>query len=351
LTIEQLLKRFIGVCEKNQFFIHNSVLISIQICSLLSNISSKSVPLLLKQTNFLDFLSSCLIETNTNSYSTGLRAESSRLCGTLFSSLDALKYFERKENNSSCEKFINNTPKILIWNLANDQNMNVRMRSCWALSNLCETIVERINDEKNSTTTTNAISIQSKFLNENSFELFLKTVSRDHEKVKVLAIRLLGQIVSLIDLKINSVSSSSSNQKEFLSSIPLFSNRSWNSILISISDVLKSNLSKGSAKVKWNICHAFSNILKCCCQNQVPNKDFLREILDCLTQLIRTNDNLKVKINATIAILSISERSHFSNQLVGLEELMLIELEKCENISIFSQLKYKESLLQKVCLK
>lgn len=260
-----------------------------------------------------------------------------------------MNYFETNDDHQVETNFIINTPKILLRNLSNDQNMNVRMRSCWALSNLCESIVEQLSSETTNTTTTKRKTRFSSFLNENAFELFLKTALKDHEKVKVLAIRLLGQIVSCIDLKLK-FENNKKQQNEQLQQIPLFSSRTWDSIVISISEVLKANLAKGSAKVKWNVCHAFSSILKVSNHqnNNLLSNQFLGGILDCLVNLIRTNDNLKVKINATSAILSVSERNHFGNILVNLEELMISELEKCENISVFSQLKYKESLFQKV---
>ena len=72
----------------------------------------------------------------------------------------------------------------------------------------------------------------------------------------------------------------------------------------------------------------------------------LSNYIQIIFNLLTSNANLKVKINAALALCVPAEREYFEGTvtLVDMIDQTLQESVKCDKISVFGQLKYKETL-------
>lgn len=258
----------------------------------------------LKQTQLKSILTGCCFDEDPNVRSSSVRALSLYV---LFPSL----------REDLC--FIENTIESVL-RIIKDQNLLSRTKSSFGLANIVDSLLS-IKD--------------TVVINENLQMQIIESclyAANDNDRVKVNIVRTLGNsIVLLTDKQLKDPKW----QSLFEKSIQVFTHQ-----LASCS----------SAKVKWNICFAFSSIMR----NLAIFEDDLRKkwqgpVFKQLSSTIELSPNFKVRTNACIALMSPKKRAHYGDFFADIWKCLLFALEQSNNLTDFNEYKHRDALQDQLC--
>lgn len=158
------------------------------------------------------------------------------------------------------------------------------------------------------------------------------TETKNHEKVKVNAVRTIGQILQLI-------TSENLAKPEW---IQLFEK--------SVKTIDFNLLNSTMSKLKWNAAVSFGCLMK----NQLFFEDKFRNkwqmiVFPSLCKIIRTSPNYKVRINATAAITTPQKRVEFGVYFNEIWCTLLMALEQSNHLIDFNEYKHRDNLQEQLC--
>lgn len=258
----------------------------------------------IKQTQLKSILTGCCYDEDVNVRSSAVRALSLYV---LFPSL----------REDLC--FIENTIESVL-RIIKDQNLLSRTKSSFGLANIVDSLL---------------IIKDTVAINENLLRQIVESclhAAGDNDRVKVNVFRSLGNSILL------------------LTKVQL-DTAVWQNIFEKSIDVLTQQLTSSSgAKVKWNICHALSSIMK----NLSIFDDKLRrkwqsKVFKQLNAAIENSPNFKVRTNACIALMTPKERGHYGEFFIDIWNCLLIALEQSNNLTDFNEYKHRDALQDQLC--
>ncbi|CAG8513418.1 4626_t:CDS:10, partial [Ambispora leptoticha] len=207
-----------------------------------------------------------------------------------------------------------------------DTTLLVRIRSSWALGNLCDSLVTLSEVRGNQ-------EISSSVLDFLTVDMFNKIVgaalaaSVDNDKVRVNAVRALGSLMRI------------SPERYLL--------KEQTGLVKDVVLSLTKNFDHGSLKARWNACYAAANMLR----NQnfpIGSNDWTTTLYDSLSKAVRSSKNFKVRINACLALAMPNSREKFGNvrMFSRIFEVIVVALENADNMTEtgFEEYKYQVNL-------
>nr|CAG8445665.1 6583_t:CDS:10 [Entrophospora candida] len=205
-------------------------------------------------------------------------------------------------------KFISDMVTIIIRHIS-DTNLMVKIRSSWALGNLCDTMVlsRKSNDKNNNL---------DKFLTNEMCNKIVKaglSATNDKEKVRINGVRILGSIINV-------------GSSEFLE-------KEENSLVKEAVLSLIKNFETGSLK---------------------KSNEWSNQLYESLIRVVMKSENFKVRINACLALSVPATKEKYDSNGDGIEGKMYIKifdaivssLENIDNLAGtgFGEVKYQEQL-------
>ncbi|RUP45427.1 hypothetical protein BC936DRAFT_148199 [Jimgerdemannia flammicorona] len=227
---------------------------------------------------------------------------------------------------------------IAVLQQLSDKNVLVRVRASWALGNLCDALVL----QKHQNVSTDI----SEYLSQ---DLWLKivraslTISADNDKLKPNGVRALGSIMCV--------------------SPAAYIMRDNGSLMREVVGGLMKNVEAGSLKVRWNACHAASNMLLNpdlpvgMTAHPVTGEPHLapwtNPLYDSLLKSLRQCKNFKVRINAALALASPARRERFGDAAgyARVIEAVVDAMEHVEDVAertSFVEMKYVEQFREQL---
>ncbi|CAB4383085.1 unnamed protein product [Rhizophagus irregularis] len=209
-----------------------------------------------------------------------------------------------------------------------DPNILVRVRSSWALGNLCDTMVLLSNPANNQ----GMSNTNTEFLIKVMWTRIVKaalSASNDNEKVRPNGVRALGSIIHV----------SPTN----------FLEREERSLIKDVVLSLIKNFESGTLKVRWNACYAAANMLR---NPNFPigskSNSWSVQLYEALIRVVQTSKNFKVRINACLALSTPTTRAKYGDtvMLCKILQVIVTSLENVDNLTGtgFSEVKYQEQL-------
>lgn len=254
----------------------------------------------------VQYLCQSLLLGMTGDAVTSVRAAASRAVGVLV-------LYEGPRDD---DLFVMDVANALLGS-ASDQNVTTRIRASWALGNLCDTFVLKMETNMNYAVPG---SLLSRLVG------VTLTASKDNDKVRPNAMRALGGLGRSLDTNyLNTEEGSRAIQ--------------------AISEALCKNLVAGPVKVRWNAAYALGNLFKN--ENLVVGANAWGvQTIQKLHDVISTAANFKVRINAAAALAIPSTRRSFGSPQVMAQtvETLIAALETIEDMEDFSEYKYQKTL-------
>ncbi|KAK5641733.1 hypothetical protein RI129_010280 [Pyrocoelia pectoralis] len=211
---------------------------------------------------------------------------------------------------------------LVIQRMLQDNSLVVRIKASWSLGNLSDALV--LNKED---------SAKEEIPNHILLQLLQIAihVSKDSDKIKVNAIRALGNLLQLVNDEMI-------KQDEFKVAVNE-----------GVSAVIKCCMTGTNMKLRWNSCYAVGKALKLA---KFPINDYIQKdsLFSSLTDLILSFPNFKVRINAALALSCINTREGYHNYFAFVWEALLKALENTQNIEDFSEYNHQDHLVDQVCL-
>ncbi|XP_073834993.1 HEAT repeat-containing protein 6 isoform X2 [Musca autumnalis] len=228
--------------------------------------------------------------------------------------------------------FVENTADLTL-RLVTDSNLLVRIKSFWALGNISDALIGKLEDTKE-----NPERISDDLL----YRMIKASTAAcsDNDKVRCNAVRTLGNLLRLL--------TDDHLKKENVQ-------RDWEDLfeksICKLTDCLRSS---GNAKVKWNTCYAIGNIMRNhIIFNNGTSADSLswqQTLYSALCHVIVNHANFKVRTNATAAIMNITERSHFGSYFDKFWTSILDAIEQSHNLENFHEYNHRDNLQEQLCL-
>lgn len=258
----------------------------------------------IKQTQLKSILTGCCYDEDVNVRSSAVRALSLYV---LFPSL----------REDLC--FIENTIESVL-RIIKDQNLLSRTKSSFGLANIVDSLL---------------IIKDTVAINENLQLQIVESclsAANDNDRVKVNVFRALGNSILLLTRK-------------------QLDTEKWQSIFERSIEALNQQLiSSSGAKVKWNICHALSTIMK---NLSVFDEDLKKKwqptVYRQLTSTIENSPNFKVRTNACIALMTPKQQSHYGEYFIDIWNCLLVALEQSNNLTDFNEYKHRDALQDQLC--
>ncbi|CAG8564763.1 9383_t:CDS:10 [Ambispora gerdemannii] len=207
-----------------------------------------------------------------------------------------------------------------------DATLLVRIRSSWALGNLCDSLVTLSEVGENKEISSSVLD----FLTVDMFNRIIVAAlaaSVDNDKVRVNAVRALGSLMRI------------SPERYLL--------KEQTGLVKDVVLALTKNFDHGSLKARWNACYAAANMLR----NQdfpIGINDWTTSLYDSLSKVVRSAKNFKVRINACLALSMPNSREKFGNvgMFSRIFEVIVVALENADNMNEtgFEEYKYQENL-------
>uniref|UniRef100_A0A1A9VP31 HEAT repeat-containing protein 6 n=1 Tax=Glossina austeni TaxID=7395 RepID=A0A1A9VP31_GLOAU len=224
--------------------------------------------------------------------------------------------------------FVENTANLTL-NLVTDSNLLVRIKAFWSLGNISDALIAKDAER--------ALP-EEQISNELLYRLINESVNAcsDNDKVRCNAVRTLGNLLRLL------------NEYHFIATN---SHLNWHRLfaeaVAKLSDCIRSS---SNAKVKWNSCYAVSNLVRNADVFSVTELKWQATLYSALCHVIVHHPNFKVRINATNAITSIKDRSHFGRYLEIFWIALLTAIEKSHNLDNYQEYNHRDSLQEQLCL-
>ncbi|CAH1801099.1 unnamed protein product [Owenia fusiformis] len=210
--------------------------------------------------------------------------------------------------------------------LMEESNLSVRIKTAWVLGNISDALV--VNKEEN----------DEAFLEDFSDVLLLRLfnvaskAAQDNDKVKSNGVRAIGNLVRYIQPR-------SWGKKNVVEAI--------DQAIIALTKAVTS----GSMKARWNACYAVGNMFK----NPllpVGTANWTSQIYSSLCSVVKDCKNYKVRINAALALSNIQQRSMYgdSGMFLSVWRSLIEALESTEDIHDFADYKYRDTLVDQICV-
>ncbi|KAH8245525.1 hypothetical protein KR032_011353 [Drosophila birchii] len=213
--------------------------------------------------------------------------------------------------------FVENAAELTL-RIINDAQLAVRIKAAWALGNISDALIA-------------AIPNHSERVSEELLGRLIQAATHscgDHDKVKANAVRSLGNLLQILQQQ-----QASDNTEP---------------MQLAMSKLLDCVRSAGSAKVKWNACHAIGNLVK---HRAFFATNHLAGILfPALSQLVVQHANFKVRINATGVLLQVEQRQDFGGHFPVVWRSLLDALERSNALDNFEEYNHRDALQQQLCL-
>ncbi|CAG8467088.1 2678_t:CDS:10 [Paraglomus brasilianum] len=209
---------------------------------------------------------------------------------------------------------------VSIFEQISNTNLMVRMRSSWALGNLCDTLVNLSSDAER----------LMEFLTEDIWIRLLRAglaASNDNDKVRPNGVRILGSVLRI-------------GPKTYLM-------KEHNGLVREAVLMIIKNFEYSSLKVRWNACYAAANMLRNV-HLPISSDTWANMLYEALIKAMTSAKNFKVRINASLALSSPVARDKYGNQqtLAKVFEAVVYALENVESMAGagFQEFKYQEQL-------
>ncbi|KAI9581843.1 HEAT repeat-containing protein 6 [Glossina fuscipes] len=224
--------------------------------------------------------------------------------------------------------FVENTANMTL-DLAADSNLLVRIKAFWSLGNISDALIAKDSE---------TALPQERISNELLYRLINDSVNAcsDNDKVRCNAVRTLGNLLCLL------------NEYHFIATN---SHLNWHQLFAeAVAKLCECIRSSSNAKVKWNTCYAVSNLVRNADAFSVTELKWQTTLYSSLCHVIVHHPNFKVRINATTAITSIKDRSHFGTHLDNFWISLLAAIEKSHNLDNYQEYNHRDSLQEQLCL-
>jgi HEAT repeat-containing protein 6 len=216
--------------------------------------------------------------------------------------------------------FIENITESVL-RVMKEQNVVARTKASFGLSNVVDCLL--------------LIKSNSNGISESLLKQIVETcllAGKDNDRVKVNAVRTLGSSIILF----------SRNQLENQIWIDLFEKSiiMLNSQLINCSNV----------KVKWNICYAFSSMMK---NTLIFEEDLVHKwresVFKTLCNTIEASQNFKVRTKSCMALTTPVKRIDYNVHFTEIWACLLKALDQSNNLTDFNEYKHRDMLQDKIC--
>lgn len=196
-----------------------------------------------------------------------------------------------------------------------DKNLGVRVKSAWALANLCDCLSRQKQHE----------DVEPFPLEDLLPKLYLVSVkaAKDNDKVKCNAVRAIGTILYLCP------------QKSILSDTTL-----------GLDALIKCAILGNDMKVRWNACRALGLVLSHNPDSILP-PSWKDQIFPALSTLICDSPNFKVRTNAAWAL---SSCNHYGKYTVMLWKSIVLAFENAQHVPSYVEYPHRDALIQQLCL-
>ncbi|XP_065054489.1 HEAT repeat-containing protein 6-like [Rhopilema esculentum] len=202
-------------------------------------------------------------------------------------------------------------------------SLNVRIKAGWSFGNLTNSLIT------NWSSTESNLEFSSLFILE-LLEACKKSAS-DHDKIKPNGVRAIGNVLKWLPAKV-------------------FEQPNVKKLVEEVIATLIQNIVSGPMKGRWNACYACSNMFQGSSLpfDQVP---WMEEILKALGSAMKDCKNFKVRISAAIALSTPDMRSIYGDEqhFVNIWVYSIDALISSENLSDFTEFKFKKNLQNKIC--
>jgi HEAT repeat-containing protein 6 len=214
--------------------------------------------------------------------------------------------------------FLENTIELIL-RITTDSNVSARSKAMWAMGNIIDALL-----------LTNGLLRQEllvKIIQEN-----LKGIG-DNDRVRINAARTLGNIFTLLNEE-------QIKNKEILDCFQQ-----------SISSLTTLLLDCNNDKLKWNICYAFTNVMKNSMffESTLVDKKWKELVFPAMFKTITNSSNFKVRINACVAFKNVN-RTQLGNYFIETWNCLLVALEKSTELTDFNEYKHRDELQDRICL-
>ncbi|CAK1580315.1 unnamed protein product [Parnassius mnemosyne] len=199
----------------------------------------------------------------------------------------------------------------------------VRIKAAWALGNLSDALV---------------LNLEEPELDDIGDDLLVRLLeasikcANDNDKVKMSATRALGNLIRLIN-------------KENLINKPQIRTLCETAI----EKLLECACKVTNMKVRWNACYALGNAMK----NEHLFTSFngwQSQVFPSLCTLVRECKNLKVRINAAVALRACRARAQVGALLPLLCRELLAAMDSAAHLDDFTEYRHKDNLIEQLCV-
>ncbi|XP_050445036.1 HEAT repeat-containing protein 6 isoform X2 [Cataglyphis hispanica] len=196
-----------------------------------------------------------------------------------------------------------------------DKNLGVRVKSAWALANLCDCLSRQKQHEE-----IEPFSLE--VLLPKLYHVSIKA-AKDNDKVKCNAVRAIGSILYLCP------------QKHILFDTTL-----------GLNALIKCATLGNDMKVRWNACRAVGLVLSHNPDAILPSS-WKDEVFPALSTLICDSPNFKVRTNAAWALYSCS---CYGKYTVMLWKSIVLAFENAQHVPSYVEYPHQDALIQQLCL-
>lgn len=217
--------------------------------------------------------------------------------------------------------FVENTAELIL-PLMKETNLFVRIRACWSLANISESLLTNCKSDYDRI---------SDIILEKLLQSSMKS-TLDNDKVRSNAVRTLGNLLCLI--------------------LPKHLNiLSWKRLTVCCIERLVTSIKSGNnSKVKWNACYAIGRFIT----NRHlfisdPDFNWQKNVFDTLCFITINNVNFKVRINASAALQKIHDRNLYGEYFIPIWRSLILALENSDNLIDFSEYSHRDNLQEQLC--
>ncbi|CAH0398322.1 unnamed protein product [Chilo suppressalis] len=204
-----------------------------------------------------------------------------------------------------------------------EPTLMVRTKAAWALGNLSDALV---------------LNMEEPDLECVDDDLLLRLMevsvqcAGDNDKVKMSAMRSIGNFLRLI-------------KNEHIQ----FNQQMKTLCETAIGKLLDCACKVTNMKVRWNACYAMGNAMK----NGHLFTCFTgwqRQVFPSLCTLTQDCKNLKVRINAAVALRAPLARAHYGEHFASVWRGLMAAMENAANVDDFTEYKHKDNLIEQLCV-
>ncbi|XP_032683851.1 HEAT repeat-containing protein 6 [Odontomachus brunneus] len=198
---------------------------------------------------------------------------------------------------------------------SDDKNLGVRVKSAWALANLCDCLSKQKQYEERE-------PLPLEILLPKLYQVCVKA-AKDNDKVKCNAVRAIGTILYLC------------SDKHILSDTAL-----------GLDALINCAVLGNDMKVRWNACRALGLVLGHN-PDSILSPSWKVQVFPVLTNLICHSPNFKVRTNAAWAL---SSCNHYGEYTVTLWRSIISAFDNAQHVPSYVEYSHQDALIQQLCL-